>query len=296
MNNEEFNNLYDDWLAHRWVTSKDAQKRAEQKKKEQEYNKKYYEAHKKGIAEQIKKNKEAGGYGSQKVTRKYDSEVGPTNTNPKTTGLTSVIYNKRAAQINKNSKNQLGMDRAKEIVDFNIKTSNREKRLLNERNARASQTSKSQGSSIRDSVRYKRQQDTLKRSGKSGSKSSDAQINASIKRREKMERERSKQRKKKTYVSAAKNERSKANRRNIDYRNKQASYGQMASVKKRSDYAKSLEGRINRKLNKAATSINKVINSGKAAKKRAKDLYNEATTKYDRIKKAVKRTASRINR
>lgn len=294
MNNEEFNELYDDWLAHRWVTSKDAKKRAEQKKKEQEYNKQYYEAHKKGIAEQIKSKKEAGGYGSSKVSKSYGESIGPTS--PKKEGLSSVIYNKRAAQINKNSKNELGMDRSREFVDWQIKVSNREKNDLNKRNSRSSRTAKSQGNSVRDSYRAKeqdfrrkRQAETLRRVSKENTRASEAQASASAKRT-------AKRRKKRAYESAAKNERSKSNRRKADYRNRKVSQAQDASAKKRSAYAQSLEGKIVRNVNKASKKINDAINSGKAAKKKAREVYNNATEKYSRIKKAVKRAADRINK
>ncbi len=46
MTNEQFKEIYDNSLYHAWVTSKDATKAAEQKRKQQEYNRKYYQNNK----------------------------------------------------------------------------------------------------------------------------------------------------------------------------------------------------------------------------------------------------------
>lgn len=46
MTNEEFKGIYNSYLSHAWVTSKDATKAAEQKRKQQEYNRKYYQNNK----------------------------------------------------------------------------------------------------------------------------------------------------------------------------------------------------------------------------------------------------------
>lgn len=46
MTHEEFMTIYDRSLRHAWATSKDPDKYAQQKKKEKEYNAKYYQEHK----------------------------------------------------------------------------------------------------------------------------------------------------------------------------------------------------------------------------------------------------------
>lgn len=45
MTNEEFLEMYDDYLQHGWVTSKIAAIAARQKERERQYNKNYYRLH-----------------------------------------------------------------------------------------------------------------------------------------------------------------------------------------------------------------------------------------------------------
>ena len=49
MTNDEFMNMYGNYLEHKWVSSKDATKADQQKKMEQAYNAKYYKEHREEI-------------------------------------------------------------------------------------------------------------------------------------------------------------------------------------------------------------------------------------------------------
>ena len=70
MTNEQFKEIYDNSLYHAWVTSKDATKAAEQKRKQQEYNRKYYQNNK----DKWHKETESQGLGTGSGTYRFRDE------------------------------------------------------------------------------------------------------------------------------------------------------------------------------------------------------------------------------
>lgn len=250
MDNMEFKSVYSDYLAHKWVTSKDKAKAEAQKRAEQEYNKKYYREHKQEIIDQRRKQQAANDlnrYNRNFTPEEALADLNSRQTNTKTPtqsklfggGMADTIYQNRVKMYqaqgmsNEDAKKKVNNERLSAIA---------EQMDVDRRNAIAKRTGLAQGKGTRASEAYKKQQSTLKRRSESDTKTSIAQAEAAGRRR-----------------AASQTTEAKI-KRSIDRAAKRVSdvvNGGKASVQKAKDYYNSAKASISRISDFTKKTINK---------------------------------------
>lgn len=307
MTNEEFMKRYDDYLSHAWVSSEDKAKAAEQKKREQEYNRKYYKDHREYLL--AKRAKERQDSPRHKVLEarinQYMKEHGVDRetASKAMAGLQREADKKKQAAAWEKQRSWLpeayggiipgkkaeGMteDEIKREVLTKHFASQFEAADLDTRNQRMRQTYQNQGANVQASELAKRkmadderQRQTLLRRSTADTEASKAQIAS----RDALNR---KQRRKRIAAGQAQTQKSNAMQTRINQRNAKASQAQSAARRSQAAYQKSLEGRISRSVSRATKKVNDTINKAKSAYQKAKDVINNTSNKAKRIKRNV---------
>lgn len=265
MSHEEFMNDYGNYLEHKWVSSKDKAKAAEQKKREQEYNAQYYREHRQEILDDRRKAQ------AEESMRRYHRNFTPKEA---LTDLNERQNNFPYTDEQKNAYRQNLADRYEQL-DLDI------------RNRRMAETGKAQGE--RERGKYLRS-----KYAERNSQTSTAQSEASARQREY-------NRKKRT--ASAQSEQLKSDylakkgarlQKEYDARNAKASSAQEQSARGRSAYQQSIEGKVSRavsrtgaKINNGKKKVTNAINSGKATVQRVKDTISDTSERINKIKKNV---------
>lgn len=290
MNNTDFMNTYDNYLAHKWITSKDAAKKAEQAKREKEYNAWYYE-------NVTKKGKEEGRAGRSLTREEAAADLDGQQSQFKDSE--NVADSKKMSDIQRRTLNtrirkymdehpNASLKEATAQVNAEINRDMAERRELDARNRRAARTAQSQASEIQKSAQYKQRQssyaDSIKRAGELNAKSSEAQDRAARTRSNTKAINRRNTSVSNAQENAARARRTATLQKEISARNAAASNAQVDSSKKRSEYQKSTTARVNRVIARSAKKVSNMINTGKAAVQKVTDVYNDTTAKAKKVK------------
>lgn len=320
MTNEEFMKRYDEYLSHAWVSSEEASKRAEQIKRQKEYNHQYYLDHpeKWGIRNQIMRNKidlyVSQGMSREDASRKVAQEAQRATQNEKKAKKEAqkspLLGQMQDSQI-KNAvdaymKSHPNSDR--ESVEARIKSQMLKQHFadqfeeldLDTRNQRMMRTYINQGEmqkaselAKRQIAADKRQQQTLSRRSASDTAASEAQDQAARSRTYKRKADARNIAVSNAQAQAAKTARQNRTLRRQSASNTAASIAQASAAKSRSKYAQSIEGRVNRSISRATKKVSDTINKGKAAVQKVKDTINNTSAAYQRIKKNTQNLLSR---
>lgn len=250
MNNTDFMDLYDNYLAHRWVTSKDAQKAAQQKAQEKAYNKRYYEEHKSELLAKTRAGAgKRGPLSRDEANAKFDKQIEDLSTyyklNPKANMADQIAVNKLVSggMSKEDAREQVRKQRLSQIADDMV---------IESRNQRMAATARAQGEQIRKN--YEAAQKSY------------------------AEKERQKQ----NVIDIAE--------RNAKVSNAQAAATRNRKLYAQARYAesKTTEAKIKKSIEKVAKKVSNVINSGKAAVQDVKDFYNNAKADIKRASDFIK--------
>lgn len=184
MNNTDFMNMYDDYLAHRWVTSKDKAKAEAQKRAETEYNKEYYRKHHEEIQARQRARRSV-----KRTGRLLTPDEALSDLNKRQRQIEKQNFdNSMAGQIYQNRikayvAQGMSEEDAKKQVNSERLSAQAEQMDVDRRNAIARRTARAQGENIRASEAYKKQQAALRKRSESDTKASNAQMEAAERRR-----------------------------------------------------------------------------------------------------------------
>lgn len=315
MNHETFMDNYNSYLAHKWVSSKDKAKAAEQKKREQEYNARYYREHMEKISARNRARQagaRTGEYlsGKQALYRlnaqqeeyaKANAPIqGPNAKLDDSSALKKMVSDVRLKQLMAQ-----GMSK-QEATNYLLNEAialEKEYTDLAERNARMKETGLNQAEQQRASAMYNRQNDTLSRRSSSDTRASEAQAASRNPRRQQNtlnKRSSSDMKASEAQAQAAANRRSTA-LSNVQSAtlarqspsNARASEAQAQATRNRTAYQQSATAKINRAVSKGSKKVIDTINSVKATKQKVIDIYNNTTAKINKAKNTVQTTLNK---
>ena len=330
MTNDEFMNMYGNYLEHKWVSSKDAAKAAQQKKAEQAYNAKYYKEHR----EEILNNRRRGQAPSPTKPISREEALAKLNAQQQgipnnkdshalvgTRGMSDEIKQARIKQYMQ----QYGIDKAEATKRLanELRAERTEEFDINLRNARAAEMARNQGAQQQANYEYKKNEQNKKDLAKQafaearrvetgqaqGAQQRANYVSGQIANRNRTAanaKEQSdwrhssaqKTARRNTAASeaqtaAARNRRGAVVNREISKRNAYASNAQMMSNARRSDASKSLTNKITRVINRASKKTSDLLNKGRAAVQSVRDTINSTSAQINKAKTSVQRTLAK---